>query len=116
AGVLAEAFAFRALGIEPVENMLKLAVGNARSVILDADRDDIAGFPRTQPNAAVRLTERMRVGDQVPNNLNEAALDRLHDKSLARGVEFKMRVLIAPRGFMDLLQRGENGCDVNGSG
>ena len=82
----AEFFRFPALGVETLENRGFLAGGNAGALIVKMDHDP-AVFPgRGQGDRAVAGTERLRIVQNVPENLGQAAFDAVdHQRPLIGG-------------------------------
>src|SRR5262249_25487781 len=63
AAVGAEFLAGWPLRVEPVEDRLELALGNAGTLVLDRDAHEIAVALGGNPDRTARRTERDRVGD-----------------------------------------------------
>src|SRR5215472_7025845 len=78
AAVGTEFLAGGALGVEAVEDRLQLALGDARTLVLDRDADEIALALGGDPDGAARRAKRDRVGDEVAEHLAEAALHAEH--------------------------------------
>ena len=74
--MLAEPFALRPLGIEPVEHMLQVGLRNAGALVLDRQFHLPVRLARAQPDAAARRAERLRVADQVAQHLHQPVLHR----------------------------------------
>ena len=97
AGMLAELLALRPLGVEPVEDVLQLGLGNAGPLVLDGEFHLAAGLAGAQPDAAVRRAERLRIADQVAQHLHQPVLDRPGHHAGRRHLDQQPRPVVVSR-------------------
>src|SRR5689334_16724492 len=86
-GVLAELLALRPLRVEALEHALELALGDAGSVILNADLDHVARLPSAERDLSPGRSERLGVRDKVPKHLDKPPLYSPHDQTVPGRVE-----------------------------
>src|ERR1043165_3200709 len=81
-GVRTEFLAGGTFRVEAIEDCFELTFRYARTLIGDRRAHGTAFTPQSHPDNAAWRAERDRVGDQVAEDLNQAAFDALHGGAL----------------------------------